>query len=520
MKKVITFIFLLSFIMILFYCGCSTGQNGNGNEPPPQENNPIPTLTSISPNSKVSHLPAFILTVNGSNFVSGAKIVFSSTEMDTTFVSSTELTCQVEPDDISLPADSLGSNAYGNNISEILSANVLVLARNPSPDGGDSNSIDFSILNNHQFSTPVNISSDFPEICCNLDMAVETDGTVNACWIKYVHPSQELVYMKRSTDGGNTWGTALKVTYCANHYVTDITLSVNSVGDLFHTHTRGSDGHVYFKRSTNSGQSWETPKKISSADYGLYMDGSPSDVAIDDVGNINVIFNLFEAGLRPGNIYFTRSTNNGSTWNTPLLISVPNYGTDPHITVDRNGNINAVWFKRKVDTAKTKRYVHFRRSTNNGITWSNGINVNQNKPGYYHGLAMAVDKSGNIYLMWAWRANYFSGNYQIYFSCSKDNGVTWSEPINFSADSLNNTSPDITVDVAGNINVVWTQSGEIYFRRSVNSGTSWSNKINVSNTSGGSGVPVIGVDSNGNIKIAWRAFTAGPFMVYFCRSTE
>ena len=52
--------------------------------------NPTPVLTGISPAS--TNLGSFTLTVNGSSFVSGAQVMFGTTALATTFVSSTQLT--------------------------------------------------------------------------------------------------------------------------------------------------------------------------------------------------------------------------------------------------------------------------------------------------------------------------------------------------------------------------------------------------------------------------------------------
>jgi uncharacterized protein (DUF1800 family) len=52
--------------------------------------NPVPVITGISPTS--TPVGAFSLTVSGSNFVSGAQVMFGGTALTTTFVSATQLT--------------------------------------------------------------------------------------------------------------------------------------------------------------------------------------------------------------------------------------------------------------------------------------------------------------------------------------------------------------------------------------------------------------------------------------------
>lgn len=515
MRKFLFFAVGMSIILFMFFCNEG---NGNGGEEPAPTNNPIPVLTTITPTSKVSHMPAFILTVTGSDFVSGAEIVFNGTEMTTTFVSSTELTCEIGPDDTVLASAQAG--AYDGEVRGILTTNVLVLVRNPSPGGGDSNSLDFTVRNNHQFTTAVNISADFPQTR-DVTLAVAGDGTVNVCWSKFMSYTEEKLYMKRSTDGGDNWGSGLQVTQHAPNMPYNPVLALAASGDLNCLHCRYSDGKVYYHRSTNNGQTWSTPVRLYNPVYPLYTDSSDGDIVVDGSGNINVVFQQCEAETRPGKVYFTRSTSNGASWQTPILLSLANYALYPSIAVDSNGNLFAVWQKRKIYTAKTPWYTHLRRSSNGGASWTTGININPGEEGYYMGgPKVAVDMTNNyVYLVWTKRNDYFSGDYKVFFSRSTDSGAVWSSPVNITANGLSNTYPDIAVDSVGNINVVWNHSEDVYFRRSIDNGNSWSSTVQVCSTSGASYEPKIGMDSSGNIKVTWRDHSTGVEMAYFSRST-
>src|SRR5262249_28666005 len=59
--------------------------------------NPVPTLTSLSPNSIPAGSAAFILTVNGTDFAPGAVVNWNGSPRVTTFVSGTEGHAQVPP---------------------------------------------------------------------------------------------------------------------------------------------------------------------------------------------------------------------------------------------------------------------------------------------------------------------------------------------------------------------------------------------------------------------------------------
>lgn len=59
-----------------------------------------PTLTSLSPNSATAGAAAFTLTVNGSNFVSGATVRWNGAARTTSFVSATQVTAAIPASDI------------------------------------------------------------------------------------------------------------------------------------------------------------------------------------------------------------------------------------------------------------------------------------------------------------------------------------------------------------------------------------------------------------------------------------
>src|SRR6266550_2141755 len=104
-------------------------------------NNPVPTITSINPNSCLAGSPQFIMTVNGTNFVAASSVLWNGTALTTTFVSSTQLTATVTA--------ALVANAG--------TASVTVV--NPVPGGGTSNPQTFTINTPVPTTTSINPNS-------------------------------------------------------------------------------------------------------------------------------------------------------------------------------------------------------------------------------------------------------------------------------------------------------------------------------------------------------------------------
>ncbi|MGH9849044.1 MAG: beta strand repeat-containing protein, partial [Blastocatellia bacterium] len=89
--------------------------------------NPVPTLTSLTPNTAAFGSPAFTLTVNGTSFVPGAVVTWNGSPRQTTFFSASQLFAQIPAEDI----------------ATVGTASVTVV--NPTPGGGASNALTFTI---------------------------------------------------------------------------------------------------------------------------------------------------------------------------------------------------------------------------------------------------------------------------------------------------------------------------------------------------------------------------------------
>ena len=112
-------LFLTTVFLSALLCCLQTTASG--------ADNPVPTLTSLNPNSAVVGGDDFTLTVNGNNFVNGALVRWNGQDRPTTVVSATQLTAAISASDLA---------ATGN-------ANVTVI--NPLPGGGLSNLLNFAI---------------------------------------------------------------------------------------------------------------------------------------------------------------------------------------------------------------------------------------------------------------------------------------------------------------------------------------------------------------------------------------
>ena len=145
-------------------------------------NNPIPSLTRISPASVDAGGPAFTLTLTGTNFVSSSVAYWGSTALTTTYVSATRLTASVPSSLTAGPG----------------SAKVTVVS--PAPGGGTSSAKTFKVL---QTSLALTLNS----------LTKNTDGsfTANISLKNTGHLAANSLQITGSTLGAAATSTTLPV---------------------------------------------------------------------------------------------------------------------------------------------------------------------------------------------------------------------------------------------------------------------------------------------------------------------
>ena len=501
MKYVFIAVYVFIFSLALVNCN-PTGENGR--------DNPVPALSAISPGSKVAHMPSFTLTVEGSNFVSGSKIVFKGTEKETTFVSAAELTCLIDPDD-TVPAS---PGVQGRMPAIRQNDTVPVSVRSPAPDGGDSNSCQFIIRKNHTFDLPKNITdnSGFYSAPAN---AVDSAGIIYVVWHDRYGSTEGDIYFSRSTDDGASWGQAVNISDNPGAS-RNPAIAIDNTGNIYVVWRDETPGYacIYFSRSTDGGSSWSRAVNVSN-NLGDYYGTA---MAVDGAGNICVVWHDYcSYPIHNGDIYFSRSTDGGVSWSQVLNISNnPGVSLDPAIAIDNDGNIGVAWCNRS-----TGPYgIYFSRSTDNGVSWSRAVNTSDDSRNF-HNPAIAIDTAGNI--------NILSISCDIVYCSlsfyrSTDEGASWSQAVNIfeSEDAL--WPPVLAVDSAGNINIAWCDEmpgyAYIYFSRSIDGGSSWSQPAGLSDDYGFAVFPALAVDSAGNIDILWSDSDLSGEDICFTRSTR
>ena len=141
------------------------------------------------------------------------------------------------------------------------------------------------------------------------------------------------------------------------------------------------------------------------------------------------------------------------------------------------------------------------------LNFSNIINITNNKLDSVYAQIAAIDNS--VYLIWqeSVKDNSNENNYDIYFKKSLDNGNTFSKSINLSNNTGFSEHPQIAVSKNG-IFIVWADNTNsnninIFFTKSLDNGTTFSEAINLSNNSKDSYNQEISA-SDGNVYVVWQ----------------
>ena len=240
-------------------------------------------------------------------------------------------------------------------------------------------------------------------------------------------------------------------------------------------------------------------------------------VAADASGNIYVVWE--DDTATNSNILFGRSTDGGMTFLTKPLSNTTGFSYSPRICVDGKGAISVVW----VDDTTGNPVVYFSRSTDGGATFSSPASLSS-VDAYSASPQVAVDGAGNISVVW----ESDSAPVGILFRHSAD-GAMFSPAVNLATNPINpkltgSLAPQMAVGVDGSINVVWEDDfnfqSDISFSRSTDQGATFSPTLNLSHNAGNSFGSQIAVDLSGNVNVVWMDDTPGNFDILFTRSTD
>lgn len=166
------------------------------------------------------------------------------------------------------------------------------------------------------------------------------------------------------------------------------------------------------------------------------------------------------------------------------VITTPNDAVTPHISSDENGHAYVVWSDNRIGPKKIYINTKFGDAgwSRNSVPVNTGFPKSLNTPedGDATSPRVCSDNSGHVYVVWvddrAVKAG--TGLKDIYFRYSKDYGITWNAPDQFTdyridsdnpamGDSIN---PKIACDENGNVYIAWEDDRnnpgiyEVYFR--------------------------------------------------------
>jgi len=476
----------------------------------------IPTLSAISPDWSVIHMPGFTLTATGTDFFPQSKIVFDGKEMATTYISSTQLSCRIRPDDTVL------SSALKSDGSVDLTADQYtgILVRNPGTYGGDSGALSFTVRPNHIFESPHLVSPtsdrwswDFITIHRGKNLYVTYSD----------RPTGYSSAIRVSKDLGQSWGNGQEMpdTNASGRY-SRFWIAAGFDGILYHFW----DEYLY--KSLDDGQTWSDPILVSG--------GTPDEGCFEHWTDCSNILRLADGTLYTvwaewendiciphinvaGWLLHSTSKDGGLTWSKAVKIPTPSgydfYG--PTLFKSVSGKIHCLFGYGLDPDFPTGNY-HM-TSSDGGASWSTPVDI-ASFLAFDFNYPFVGDDDG-LYVVHRF---YYTSYQEIIVKYWLDGASTWgmATPITL-ARYYDVQYMSVSVDSAGNINLFYTMGPAgtkyaIYYQCSIDHGRTWTEARQLSPFGCWAGKNAQVCDAAGNLFVVWASVN-NPYPIYFT-STE
>ena len=262
-----------------------------------------------------------------------------------------------------------------------------------------------------------------------------------------------------------------------------------------------------YRRSIDGGLTWEDKRQLTS---------SPASKLHSSIFAVGLNVYLAWMDYRDGNfeIYFNKSADGGITWGTDVRLSNNSAPSRMPAIAVSGTTIHVAW----CDSTAGNWEIYYKRSIDGGITWGEETRMT-NDPAISSTPSLAVSGS-TVHLIFM---DNRPGYNDTYYKRSTNNGTTWSSEIRFiKGNSSVNYYPSMAVE-GSVVHVVYTRyiSGwQVVYNKSTNAGVSWLKKdIQISNIPSPGfpyNAPSIAA-SNGNVHVIWRDTRDGNYEIYYNR---
>jgi hypothetical protein len=314
------------------------------------------------------------------------------------------------------------------------------------------------------------------------DLAVGPDGS-----IYLLVPSNGSLGVFKSTNGGVSFGSPVSIPN-SSYSNFEYRLYVDSRNWLhavwWRADARGTE--TYYSRSTDGGISFNSPIQVRS---GVAYQGYRTDNAIEPVvtadpnGNVFVAFSAYTRDSASSfvgyNIWIAKSTNGGVSFQPEYLINTPSSSQKRPVRIYATSTKLLLIF---ADETNNDLYTHSGSTTS---IISNATRVGPAvAPGVGADLAVDPNDDSKVYLVFADATGDSEGN--IRFCKSVDGGNTWDGCLLVNDSTYRyQYQPSIIRDNSGILHVVWTDlrsnsKFQTYYARSTDDGTTFSQNQNVS----------------------------------------
>jgi hypothetical protein len=271
------------------------------------------------------------------------------------------------------------------------------------------------------------------------------ESNIYVMWCDERDGNKELYY-KRSSDGGISWTPDMRLTHDPG---ASVSVSLAARASMIHVawcDDRNGMNELYYKRSTDEGNSWEQDVRLTDDSLASLF---PAIAATNN--SVHIVWTI------GWEIYHIRSTDNGTTWGGVTRLTYAPFVSWFSSVALSDSIVHVVWH----DQRDGNMDIFYKRSFDNGVTWDDDTNLTFN-PGVSNIPSLAAS-GDNVHIAWY---DDRDGNYEIYYKQAVDYGTTWQDDIRLTECTGTSKAPCITLS-GPYVHVVWLDerdgNSEIYY---------------------------------------------------------